>query len=317
MRVAVIGKKNHLYWDYHVKMALEELGHEVFHFQINERPFLINVVRNVAKPFGKKGVSDVIFALQLKKKLQEFKPHFVFITHAFFIPLIYYEVIKDLHFPLYAWDGDGGANCKAMQKYKEYIDVLFESELRYVQENKLDFKQIEYLPFCANPKIFKPMNFVRKNYIFFAGASTPRREKIIKQIHYPMKIRGWGWNEIQDLEFDIKNKKLDMQDLVIEYNKAFAALNIHQEVNHIDALNMRTFEVPACKTLLVCDYRRELELLFDLDKELVVYTYDKIEESIEKLRNKDFVKSVTEKGYKRVISSHTYIHRMQKVLKYL
>lgn len=37
MKIALIGKKNHLYWDYHVKMALEELGHEVFHFQINYR----------------------------------------------------------------------------------------------------------------------------------------------------------------------------------------------------------------------------------------------------------------------------------------
>ncbi len=317
MKIALIGKRNHLYWDYHTKIALEELGHKVFHFQINKRPLSLNIMRNIVKPFGKKELSDKIYALLLQKRLKEFKPDFIFLTHAFFIPVVYYKTLKELNIPIFAWDGDGGANCDAMKQYRDYIDILFESELNYVRENRVGFKQIEYLPFCANPKIFKPMDLRRENYIFFAGAATPKRVETIKKIKHSMKIRGWGWSNMQNPLFDVKNNKLDMHVLVSEYNKSLIALNIHQEVNHIEALNMRTFEVPACETLLICDYRKELELHFDLEKELLVYTDENIGNIIEKLQNRDLIKKITKNGYKKVLASHTYTHRMQEVLKYI
>ncbi len=317
MRIAVIGKKNHLFWDTHVKEAFEELGHEVLHFQINVRPLALNFIRNIAKPFGKKGVSDVLHASVLKKELQRFRPHLAFFTSAFFIPRVYYEVVQELRIPIFAWDGDGGPCDERNIQYRPFVDVLFESELRYVKENRLGFKQMEYLPFAVNPKVFKPLGLPRSSTIFFAGAATPKRIELLKKIDYPMKIRGWGWQGLGKPGFDIRNEKLSIEQIIKEYNETLIALNIHQEVNHIDALNMRTFEVPACGTALLCDYRKELELHFELDEEIIVYDEKNVAEKIEKLKDRAYVEKVAEKGLRRVLHNHTYAQRMQTVLDHL
>jgi len=41
MKIAVVGKNNFLHWDDYVSEAFEQLGHDVYHFQINKRTFLI------------------------------------------------------------------------------------------------------------------------------------------------------------------------------------------------------------------------------------------------------------------------------------
>jgi len=315
VRIAVIGKKNHLFWDTHVKEALKELGHEVLHFQINVRPLSVNIVRNIAKPFGKKYISDRMHAATLKKLLKRFRPDLAFFTSAFFIPPVYYETVRELKIPVFAWDGDGGPCDDSNARYRPFIDILFESELRYVEENRLEFKQMEYLPFGVNPRLFKSLGLQRNSTIFFAGAATPKRVALLQKIDYPMKIRGWGWEGLRKPMFDIKNEKLGIQEIIHEYNTTWIALNIHQELNsHIDALNMRTFEVPACGAALLCDYRKELELHFDLDNEIIVYDEKNIAEKIDRLRDKRYVQKIAHKGLQRVLANHTYRHRMQTVL---
>ena len=129
MKIAVIGKKNHLYWDIHVKEAFKELGFEVFHFRINERPLYINILRVLGKTIKKKELSDELLANYLKKQLKTFKPDLIFFVSAFFIPIQYYQILKELNIPIIAWDGDGGPSYEKNKIYVPYIDVLFESEL--------------------------------------------------------------------------------------------------------------------------------------------------------------------------------------------
>ena len=60
MKIVVVGKKNFLHWDDYVAEAFKKLGHDVYHFQINKRPFLIKLCRGISKTIlGKKIDSKV------------------------------------------------------------------------------------------------------------------------------------------------------------------------------------------------------------------------------------------------------------------
>lgn len=323
MKIAVIGKKNYLYWDTHVIDAFVQLGHTVQSFQINSRPFGIQALRGLLKPFNKKKAqqfSDILHAKNIVQQLNHFQPDLVFITSAFFVSIEYYEQLKEIisHPLICAWDGDGGADCLINADYTKFIDILFESEYSYVTQNKLSFKNIVHLPFAANPSIHTQLKLERKNAIYFCGSWSLERNEIITSINYPMTVRGWNWKNLSKKQkfYDIEEGTVDITQQVKDYNSHLAVLNKHQAVNHINALNMRTFEVPACGALLINDFRKELPYMYEIDKEICVYRdIEELDDIICRLKTspKDFEKVVIS-GFKRTLNEHTYLHRMQKVL---
>jgi len=326
MKIAVLGKKNYLYWDSHVMDAFNKLGHDVKSFQINFRPFVIQTVRGLMKPFGKKKaqqLTDFLHAKHIVQELNHFKPDLIFITSAFFVSLEYYiELNKIVSKPIIcAWDGDGGADCLAQSCYVDFIDILFESEYSYTMQNKLGFKNIVHLPFAANPTVHKVLNLERKNTIYFCGAWSLERDEVITSIDYPINLRGWNWKKLSHKSkfCNIKSGTVDIIEQVKDYNSNIAVLNKHQAINHIDALNMRTFEAPACGALLINDYRKELPYMYDLNKEVCVYhNKEDLNEIITHLKSspKDFEK-IRVSGYRRILNEHTYVHRMKKVIQYI
>ncbi len=161
MKVLVIGKKNHLNFDGHIVDAFKELNHNVEHFQINVRPKYFQIKRGIYKTFlGKsKGneKSDLELSKMLNERVENFKPDLVFFSSAFFIPKIFYKVIK-FQFPkikVFAWDIDSGYNEKVNHTFKDFIDVLYVHEKGFIEENKIFFKEIRYLPLCTNPYFYK------------------------------------------------------------------------------------------------------------------------------------------------------------------
>ncbi|WP_067177509.1 glycosyltransferase [Sulfurospirillum sp. UCH001] len=326
MKIAVLGKKNYLYWDNHVSDAFQYLGHTVKSFQINSRPFAIQTLRGLIKPFNKKKaqqLSDVMHAKRIVKELNSFKPDLIFITSAFFVSCEYYMHLKEvISRPLiYAWDGDGGVDCAVNSHYVDFIDIMFESEYYYTIQNKLSFKNIIHLPFAANPNVHTQLNLKRKNAIYFCGAWSLERDAVITSINYPLTLKGWNWKRLSKKQnfYSIEEGTVNMTRQVKDYNSHIAVLNKHQAVNHIDALNMRTFEVPACGALLINDFRKELPYMYDIDKEICVYrNIEELSEIIGRLETspKDFEQIIIS-GFKRTLNEHTYLHRMQKVLTYV
>lgn len=325
MKIFVIGKKNFLHWGNHVVDAFNVLGHEVEHFQINDRPFGIQFTRGILKVLlGKKRgnkISNNMFISNLKNKLESFKPDFIFFTSACFIPVEFYKAVNELSFKpkIFAWEGDGGANDENSQKLVPYIDILFETDITYVKENKHNFKEIKFLPFCANINLYKDLNNSRVNKSYFCGSWSIDRDEIFSKLtDFKIAFRGWNWDKLskKSFSFDIKLGTVTPKQQVEDYNNYIAAINKHQAINHVCALNMRTFEVPACKTLLINDYRNGIEELFDINNEIVVYrNIDELKAILVNLQNNpESFSNIIENGYKRVLSEHTYIHRMQKVI---
>ena len=327
MRIFVIGKDNFLNWDLHVVSAFKNLGHQVEHFQINNRPWNIQFSRGILKGLLGKNrgnkISNGMFINILKRRLESFKPDLIFFTSACFIPVEFYEVVNSLSFKpkIFAWEGDGGTNNLSNSSIRTFVDVMFESENEYVKSNILEFKNIFNLPFCANINIYKKYDLKRENKFYFCGSWTEDRDEIFSQLtDYDIVFRGWKWDKLSSSseKFDIKLGTISVEEQINDYNRYYTVINKHQASNNpLSALNMRTFEVPACNTLLVNDYRKGIENYFDLDNEICTYKdILELKDILEKIKKEpNSFDKIRENGYKRVLNEHTYEHRMKSVIK--
>ena len=328
MKIFVMSKKNFLYWDQHVVDAFKELNHDVLHFQFNNRTFDEQFIRGLSKGvLGKKigsKVSNNYMIMKLKKELERFKPDLVFIPYAFFVPVEFYDLCKNISSKpkIFAWEGDGGSNVDSNSKYVQYVDILFETDKDYVSQNKLGFKEIFHLPFCSNTKKYRNLNLDKINKNYFCGNLAHGRDEIISELtDFEFVLRGWNWDKLtkKSKNFDIKNGTVGMDEQINDYNIYRSVLNIHQKVNHISALNMRTFEVPSCNTLLINDYRDGIEELFDINKEILVFkTIEDLIDILERLKREPmYYDKLSLNGYNRINHEHKYTDRMKKVLEFI
>ncbi len=83
-----------------------------------------------------------------------------------------------------------------------------------------------------------------------------------------------------------------------------------------NAVNQRIFDVPACRRFIITDYRRQIEDLFELEKEVVCYKNpNEIGYLVEKfLKDEKEKDKIIKNAYKRVINEHKYTHRVLKII---
>ncbi|QJB58118.1 glycosyltransferase [Pseudodesulfovibrio sp. zrk46] len=82
------------------------------------------------------------------------------------------------------------------------------------------------------------------------------------------------------------------------------------------AVNQRVFDVPACGAFLLTDYREQMESLFEPETEVAVYNEpEEIPERIKFfLKNENQRKKIIKAARARILSEHTYVIRLQRIL---
>jgi spore maturation protein CgeB len=98
---------------------------------------------------------------------------------------------------------------------------------------------------------------------------------------------------------------LDMYKIIAS---SLITLNRHSNISEKYANNMRLFEATGVGTLLLTDYKSNLEEYFKIDEE--VLTYNNPDDAIEKidwaLRNPEQAKRISSEGQRRTLKFHTY-----------
>jgi len=326
-RIAVVGKRNFLFWDSHVVDAFRDLGHETLHLQINNRPLRVALARGALKAFAGReaasGFSDPMLADHFRRKLTAFSPDIIFVTSGFFVSPVFYRAFREVpgRPVIAAWDGDDGAGNDKYAHYASLIDVLFSTDSVHVRSNPLKFQSIFHLPFCANPLVHKNLNWQRTENLYLCGTWTPERDSIIADLKStPLVLRGWGWDRLSRVspDFDIKNGTLSLADQVLDYNRYRYVLNVHQLANNRNgALNMRTFEAPACGAVLISDHRSELAKVYEEGREVLTFRCgEELNDVLNRLNHgpPELARSIGRNGYQRTMSDHTYQVRMSQAL---
>jgi spore maturation protein CgeB len=216
-----------------------------------------------------------------------------------------------------------------------FYDYFFHIQGRAMETEltRLGLTRFLYLPLAADPDVFKPIDNQQtlapyRADLSFMGAGYPNRRAFFTQLlDYDLKIWGTEWDLSSPLGQVVQDRgrRVSTEETVLIYNAARINLNLHSSIfssgldNQGDFVNPRTFEVASCGAFQLVDKRRPLEKHFEPEKEIV--TFHNIEDLKEKI---DYYsdhpqerKNISQKARNRVLSQHTYHHRMKTMLDYI
>ena len=215
-------------------------------------------------------------------------------------------------------DRENKINNIAEYDYFFVFDPYYLKELKEINSNSY------YLPCAADPrnvhKEIIPLEKRKYQYdVSFIGSHEPHREELLnKLVNYNLRISGYRWKKItSSLRGKVDEKIYLGYEMCKELNLSKINLNIHA-LHSIDGVNLRTFEIPATNSFMLCDYFKEIPKLFRIGKEIVCYhNVEELKELIDYYLdedNKEERDKITKKGHERVLKEHTIKQRMEKIL---
>jgi spore maturation protein CgeB len=221
-----------------------------------------------------------------------------------------------------AWWGDTPANMRNQGLLSYGWDHIF------IKDKYATFKlrtlglNAHFLPEAMNPIWHKPMYSEIGNDIVFAGNIYEYRHFLLRRLMergveniklYGNRLPGWADPKLKTLyqkRYILKEEKSRI------FGNALACINSTQ-MTEGNSINCRTFEIAGAQGLQIMEYRQAIEDCFEPEKEIL--TYSSIEELVEKLH---FYKNnhaasipIREAAHKRVLSQHTYRHRIEEILR--
>lgn len=179
------------------------------------------------------------------------------------------------------------------------IDLLLNSTERYIPYFQDNVKHAAWFPNGYPSDLMSPRNNIeRKHNIGFVGSAIPERDAILEQIQkfFPLKREIFVIGE-------------DMVRALSSYKIAF-------NFNIRDDINFRTFEATACGAMLLTNYTPNLERLFEIGKEVVIYT--DINDLLQKIKfyseNSEARHEIANAGLRKSLI-HSYDSRAESLLK--
>ena len=149
------------------------------------------------------------------------------------------------------------------------------------------------------------------------NATLRYRESLIKKLEKfaPIIVGDSGWKELLGKGYNIQNEMNYYNDLPAFYN--VNKLNFNATSRQMkQGVNQRVFDVPACLSVAITDWTRQLENLMEPGKEIIAYKKaDEIPGLVERLiQDNSMRRKVSQAGYKRVKTEHTYCHRLKQLV---
>ncbi|MCY9668272.1 DUF3880 domain-containing protein [Paenibacillus alginolyticus] len=157
-----------------------------------------------------------------------------------------------------------------------HYDYVFTHELSCLAlYREIGCQQVHYLPLAVNTSVYKPMH-VAPEYRSLAGSLWDQLR------HYSL------------LEQGIKLQWIPIEESVKYYNGAKIVMNVHRlsydETYNKNSKNLpghsinpRTYEISACGTLQITDYRHDLDQYYTPGHD--IETFDSAEELIQKMQH--------------------------------
>lgn len=193
---------------------------------------------------------------------------------------------------------------------------------------------VTFLPCACDDTVFHPRllsRWQRARYgsqIALVAWFYPNRAPVVNALaDFRLGIWGRGWRTPQARALLKRAVRRSVRGLgyvsdaqaAVIYNGTAIALNIHHAQSRDAALNTRTFEVLAAGAFQLMDAIPGMEELVRPGEEVV--TYGSPEEARERatyfLRHPGQRAQIAARGQERVFAEHTYLHRMQTLLRVL
>ncbi|MEW6416967.1 MAG: glycosyltransferase [Nitrospirota bacterium] len=200
----------------------------------------------------------------------------------------------------------------------------------YVLEclKRIGFKNIYYLPQGTDPHLRKPMQLSAEDTKIFGadlmlmGSRYPYRERFIEDlVSFKPVIWGKEWARTKNPEIIklYKGRSVWGIDKTKAICGAVICLNPHHPINDIKGTQSRTFDIAACGSFQLAEFKEDIKNLFKIGEEIICYqTIDELKKYIQHyLAHPDERKEISNAGYKRVLKDHTFDNRVRQILDFV
>jgi spore maturation protein CgeB len=317
VKTLIIGKKNMLLWLENLSEAFIQTNVENKILFLNELGFIEDLKRNIFKLVSK----DLMYANISKvidSEIKKFQPDLIIVISPFMFNEKVFECFDNFsNIVKCAWIGDRFTTSH--KNIADKFDHLFYTDSFFLEEGKtFDFPNGSYLPLAVNENRFFDKNQKREERLLFIASYTKQRMEFLKQINsIDLKLIGAKWQkEYLKKNTEYIDKNININQVVDEYNLSQFILNIKHEHNVVNGLNMRTFEAIASGGCLLQDYVKDIEINFEINKDILVYNnIEELNELILKMRkDKLIMNNLIKNGKELVLEKHTYKNRVNKIL---
>ena len=319
VKVLVVGKYNSIvHWTENTIAAFEQTGCNVDYFAVNGSTTIQSLY---IKLLGKaRGDKCKVIAESLEKKLKAFQPDLVvFVMIASnWLPKHIFQLTSAVcpKAAKIVWVGDKFNRDEGI--FANHVDWVFCTDTAFIDAiHEYNYPApASYLPLAHNPDMFHPITVKRTNAVIYVANNTIGRGKMVSTINRPITLYGKGWSKLQNSPHIINAYRLPYTKLPEVYASCRAVLNVKNEKNVINGLSQRTFEPYGCMTPVLNDAMQDINLCFEVDKEILVYhSIDELHELYDRLTtDSNFANTIGQAGYRRVIAEHTYAHRAKTML---
>jgi len=204
-------------------------------------------------------------------------------------------------------------------------DILFSSFPHYVKRFREEGLTAYYRPLGFEPRILEhteqfPFNQRPINCSFVGGISKLHLQsyELLEYLSKNTSIKFWGYgaNTLSENSSIRKRHYGPVWGKEMFATLASSKINVnrHGEVAENFANNMHLFEATGCGTLLITDYKDNLNELFEIGKEIVAYRSPEECSDLIKyyLIHQDEAEAIAEAGQVRTLNDHTHVKRMRE-----
>lgn len=259
-------------------------------------------------------------------EFNHFNPDLIFIIHGGVLHADTMAKMKSCKRVL--WMMDSLARGNVISEFIKQIDYVF-----FFEKTDIDFLRERagikswFLPLALDPKVYFPEKSEQEIDILFVGALYENRMEMLGRIAEEFKdkqIKVYG-NYYSPLRRPLhhlfrKNKNVFLNKNISPakvnqlYNHSKLCLNIHHAQSKF-GVNQRFFEISGSKAFQLVDKKGYIEENFTAEE---IMTYSSEAEMMEKIHyafnNFPQTQEMAAKAYEKVVSEHTFTHRIKYVL---
>lgn len=243
-------------------------------------------------------------------------------------PEVLQELKRQCAGPLVSWWVDDPFRDSVSSELFACFDHLFIFDRSYLPPlQSSGARNVHFLPCACDETAYRPREvgpWTRRRLesdVSFVACFSPERARIVRALAGELRVGVWGggWQSPDARRLlnggprAIRGGIVDDHQASLIYSSSKIGLNVHHGQSRQGGLNTRTFELLAAGLPPLTDQVPGLEELLLPDREVICYGSP--EEALRKARqmlsDPGLRQRVARAGRDRVLSEHTYVHRMR------
>lgn len=292
--------------------TFEKLGYEVKSYDYRRGELGVRIIRFT--PFLGKKLADKLLDARIVSLSKKFSPDIILTVKGESISKKLVDSMKTKDNKIVNLFPDPMNLWNLIIKIAPFYDYFFHFDPFVVRKlKKAGVNNAHYLPFAA--ETFGEEQ--SKNYdISFIGTFDKFREKNLLYLK-EFKLSIWGdhkWYESELKQF-ARGGRISPKLMHKIIKRSKINLNFHHNSTK-EGTNLRTFQVTGCRSFLLTEYAKDLNHLFEINKDIVCFKTPKQLRRLTKYYLKmDYLREkIATMGFKKVNKVHTYKVRLNQML---